>query len=41
MRIHLAVMRVAIIKKKQNTETNVGEDVEKSESLYVAGGNTE
>lgn len=40
MRIHFALMRVAIIKKTK-TKTNLGEDVEKSESLYVAGGNTE
>lgn len=42
MRIHFAVMKVAIIKKKtKNRKTSVGEDVKKSESLYIAGGNTE
>lgn len=43
MRIHFAVMKVAIIKKKKtkNRKTSIGEDVEKSESLYIAGGNTE
>ena len=36
-RYHLTPVRMTIIKK--STKTNVGEEVEKRESLYTVGGN--
>jgi hypothetical protein len=36
LRFHLTPVRIATIK---NTNTNVGEDVEKKEPSYTAGGN--